>query len=505
MEDDPELENLLKKHENGMYNINSKAALVVVEDGKDIAYVSAYCRTKYKQDFKYQNFKKAIESAKVGDELQLSGRHPILNKKEQLLYDKTIDKLLESGIPFQVQNGNSIVSFFLLFFSFLSFFFFFPQITEVRNRRPEQAGKPITVSSTSALRYARKSNRDVYHPKTLEITRYQHRTWLNQAPYFSVWIDMRLLRKYPYFLIANSDEVSLSDIKTLTPLFFDIDGLRKVIQEAPSLASSTVLITTLASGDHMPHVLILNTMNVPPSLWQFCDIDLWIICAPPTSFMTVYVFEWVARHIYIPWFNTKRMLTGALNAPAALLVDAHPSRYSDQFMHDCQANNVDVLIEPAGASDNMQGNDRAVNGAFKGRMAKRRITQAQPGVEARVQFVRYMKDSLQFAVLGPTVRKGFEKAGTYPTHPWGPLGRCGTIFSPRDGLPPSQLRPPQPSPYADAHPELRDVMSEQYVLYIFLFYYYYYYYYYYFLYFIAFVLIFSVLHSIFIFIYLFIY
>jgi hypothetical protein len=274
---------------------------------------------------------------------------------------------------------------------------------------------------------------------------------------------MLLVRKYKKFMTANSDEVSLADIKTLTPLFFDRDGLQRVIQEAPSLASSTVLITTLACGDHMPHVLLLNTMNVPPSLWQFCGVDFWIIFAPLTSIMTVYCFEWVARHIYIPWFNTKRMLTGAFDEPGVLMVDAHPSRYSGQFMRDCQANNIDVLVKPAGSSDNIQTNDRSVNGAFKGRMAKRRLTQLLAGVEARVQFVEYTIDSLQFAVFGPTLRSGLTRSGVFPTKPWGPLGRCGTIFSPPDGLPPSLLRAPQPSPYADAHSELREVMSEKFV------------------------------------------
>ena len=96
MEKQAKMEELLKKYENGKYNINSRAVLVVVKDGENKDLVATYCKRHYKSEFDTQKFSRAIASAEK-------------DEREQIKYEKTVNLLLENNLPFPVQSGNEIV------------------------------------------------------------------------------------------------------------------------------------------------------------------------------------------------------------------------------------------------------------------------------------------------------------------------------------------------------------------------------------------------------------
>jgi hypothetical protein len=98
-------------------------------------------------------------------------------------------------------------------------------------------------------------------------------------------------------------------------------------------------------------------------------------------------------------------------------------------MSDCIKNNTDSIIEPPACSDNIQANDRGINGAFKGGMSRKKRSKSQTASAFRESFTRDVIDELAYALLPRTVRSAYRRAGIYPLTPWAPLGNCVSVFT----------------------------------------------------------------------------
>jgi hypothetical protein len=183
----------------------------------------------------------------------------------------------------------------------------------------------------------------------------------------------------------------------------------------------------------MPSILLLSFLNIPKELFKFLNEDFYILPAPPNGWMNPRIFQWIIHNIVIPFFNNRRIRSLSLTTPSLTLGDGHNSRCSGAVFADAMNNNMDIFIEPAGSSDNLQANDRGINGPFKGSMGKHRVIKdGGTAAEFREQFVENMIDSLDHALRRRTVKAAWRTSGAFPLGPWGPLGNCNSVFTPPD-------------------------------------------------------------------------
>lgn len=311
-----------------------------------------------------------------------------MNPDQDEIFKKTLKVMQEEGEHVPMAAGNEIIK--------------------------EILGDVVQVNKNASRNTAIRLGLTVEKPPSLERNRLTHNSWLNQLPYFEVLAVLYLTRNYlPQFLF--NIEVNCGDIKTLNQYHFNLNETQQTILKSPALSNSTIVITTCADGSHLASFLLLSLSSIPPELYIYLAKDFYIIPSPPTGWMTPDIFEWIVANVIIPHINDKRKRTHALLCPALILADGHCSRYSDRVYLECIRNNVDFVVEPAGSSDNIQINDRGVNGPFKAFLARARLVCGDvSAAEYRVNFVENVLDALSFALLRRTVRAAALKAGVWP-------------------------------------------------------------------------------------------
>jgi len=181
-----------------------------------------------------------------------------------------------------------------------------------------------------------------------------------------------------------NDEKVQKVLKTVDPrLLFNADetdlnrkggGPRWV---ASGGSKQPVFITTDHNGSHVSLFLMVSASRMPvfpfPIIHgkpvKFADVrnnEYVKLYLTPKGYMTKSTFEKIMSEVFIPYVKTRRQVLGLPeDAPAALVLDGHNSRYHPPVLEELKKNFIDVLIIPAHSSHKTQPLDLTLNKLVK--------------------------------------------------------------------------------------------------------------------------------------------